>query len=268
MQDVFDKLRSLQEILSQKFEVENQIDDIPRALATKTELLKRLKKTYIQKNEELVKAKDKLKSTRQKMLDAELEREKYERQMDVIRTQREYEALDKEIKDATEREQDFRRELQNEEKLLEEMQENLEKEEVMINKQEEEVKSEQSRIKHEMKDKQKVLQKLERDEKKLTPGLDEELLFKFERIIRSKAGLGIVPLIDGVCTGCFVILPPQFVNDVRSSNNIMFCPDCSRMLFFQEKEEADYSMDIFQSEEENQEQEIEEEDSRVTETAE
>ena len=273
MQDVFDKLRSLQEILSQKFEVENQIEDIPRALATKTELLNRLKKTYIQKNEELVNTRDKIKSTRQKMLDAELEREKYERQMDLIKTQREYEALDKEIKDATEREQDFRRELQNEEKLFEEMQENLEKEEDMINKQEEEVKSEQSKIKHEVKEKQKVFRKLERDEQKVTPGLDEELLFKFERIIRSKAGLGIVPLIDGVCTGCFVILPPQFVNNVRSSNNIMFCPDCSRILFFQEKEEADYTMDIFQSEEDQeqeqeQEQEAVEEDIKITETAE
>jgi predicted nucleic acid-binding Zn-ribbon protein len=277
MQDVFDKLRSLQEILSQKFEVENEINDIPRALATKTELLNRLKKTYIQKNEELVKSKEKIKSTRQKMQDAELEREKYERQMDLIKTQREYEALDKEIKDASEREQDFRRELQNEERMLEEMQDNLEKEEVMIANQEEEVKSEQSRIKHELKEKQKVLQKLERDEKKVTPGLDEELLFKFERIIRSKAGLGIVPLIDGVCTGCFVILPPQFVNDVRASNNIMFCPDCSRILFFQEKEEADYTMDIFQSEEgeaQGQEEEAEdeeegeEEDSKVKEAAE
>jgi predicted nucleic acid-binding Zn-ribbon protein len=267
MQDVFDKLRSLQGILSQKFEVENQIEDIPRALATKTELLNRLKKTYILKNEEKDKTRDKIKSTRQKMQDAELEREKYERQMDLIKTQREYEALDKEIKDATEREQDFRRELQNEEKFLEEMEDNLEKEEVMINKQEEEVKSEQSRIKHELKDKQKVLQKLERDEKKVTPGLDEELLFKFERIIRSKAGLGIVPLIEGVCTGCFVILPPQFVNDVRASNNIMFCPDCSRILFFQEKEEADYTMDIFQSEEEL-EPEDEEKESKVAEAAE
>jgi predicted nucleic acid-binding Zn-ribbon protein len=252
MQEVFDKLRSLQEILSEKFEVEKKIDDIPKALATKIELVNRLKKTYIQKNEELVKTKEKIKSTRQKMYDAEAEREKYERQMDLIKTQREYEALDKEIKDATEREQDFRRELQNEEKMLEEMQENLEKEEVMISKQEEEVKSEQSRIKHEIKEKQKVLAKLEKEETKITPGLDEEILFKFERIIRSKAGLGIVPVIEGVCAGCYMILPPQFVNDVRSSNKIMFCPDCSRILFFQEKIEADYNKDIFQNDQENQ----------------
>ncbi len=37
--------------------------------------------------------------------------------MDVIKTQREYEALDKEIKDATEKEQNLRKELQREQTL-------------------------------------------------------------------------------------------------------------------------------------------------------
>jgi uncharacterized protein YaaN involved in tellurite resistance len=41
LQEVFDKLRTLQEILSKKYEVEQEIEDIPTALATKTELLMR-----------------------------------------------------------------------------------------------------------------------------------------------------------------------------------------------------------------------------------
>ena len=246
IQEVFDKLRSLQEILSEKFNIEKAIEDIPRVLATKSELLNRLKVTYIQKNNEYTAIQEKIKSTRQNMYTAETEREKYEQQMDLIKTQREYEALDKEIRDATEREQSLRRDLQNQEKVVEEMKTNLEKEEIMIKKQEEEVKSEQSRIKHEIKEKNKVLQKLEKEEGKIIPGLDEAILFKFERIIRSKSGLGIVPVIEGVCTGCFMILPPQYVNDVRTSSSIMFCPECSRILYYKEKEEGEAGMDIFQ----------------------
>ena len=247
LQEVFDKLRTLQEILSKKYEVEQEIEDIPTALATKTELLRRLKQTYIRKNDDLAKTKERIKSARIKMLDAEAEREKYEKQMDIIKTQREYEALDKEIRDSTTREQDLRLELQNLEKVLEEMQVNIEKEEVMIQKQEEELKAEQSRIKHEVREKTKILQKMEKEEEKITPGIDEEILFKFERIIRSKSGLGIVPVIDGVCTGCHIIQNPQFVNDVRLGEAIMFCPDCSRILFFQDEEEADGGLDIFQA---------------------
>ena len=33
-----------------------------------------------------------------------------------------------------------------------------------------------------------------------------------------------------------MILPAQFVNDVRTGEEILFCPYCSRILFFQEEE--------------------------------
>ena len=135
--------------------------------------------------------------------------------MDVIKTQREYEALDKEIKDATEKEQQLRKELQREQTSGEELKSALEKEEMMIRKQEEDVKEEQSKIKVKIKEKNAELKKLQGEEKKITPGLDEDILFKFERIIKSKSGLGIVSLTKGVCTGCYMILPPQFVNTVR-----------------------------------------------------
>ena len=107
MEEIFDKLRSLQDILSQKFEVERQIDDLPKALATKTELLNRLKQSYIKKNKDIENMKEKLKTTENRVDEAETGREKSEQQMDLVKTQREYEALDKEIKDATEKEQDI-----------------------------------------------------------------------------------------------------------------------------------------------------------------
>ena len=107
---------------------------------------------------------------------------------------------------------------------MEEMKNILEKEEMMIRKQEEDVKEEQSKIKLKVKEKNAELKKLLGEEKKITPGLEEDILFKFERIIKSKSGLGIVSLTKGVCTGCYMILPPQFVNTVRLGERVEFCP--------------------------------------------
>jgi uncharacterized protein len=239
MGNIFDKLRSLQEILSKKYEIEREIEEIPKNLSTKIELLNRLKKTFIKKNEEFENAKNRIKELRQKTIDAEIIREKYEKQMDIIKTQREYEALDKEIKMATELEQNLRRDMQNQEKIVVEMKETMQKEEQLIQKQEEEIKTEQSRIKQEKKEKTKLLNKFEKEESKITPDLDEEILFKFERIIKNKSGLGIVPIIDGVCTGCHMILPPQYVNNVRSGKDIMFCTECSRILYYQDEEKLE-----------------------------
>jgi predicted nucleic acid-binding Zn-ribbon protein len=107
----------------------------------------------------------------------------------------------------------------------------------MIQKQEEDVEEEQSKIKLKIKDKNTEMKKLAGDERRITPGLDEDILFKFERIIRNKAGIGIVPLAKGVCTGCHMILPPEFVNTVRLGADVSFCPYCSRILFYQADEE-------------------------------
>ncbi len=271
-EEVYEKLRNLQEILSEKFAIEAEIRDIPKALATKQELVNRLKKTYIEKSSQYTEVKDRIKSLRLRMEEAEQMREKYEQQMDLIKTQREYEALDKEIRDASEKEQSLRKELQRDEKVMEEMSKALERDEAMIKEQEKELGAEQEHIKNESDKRKDALKDLEKREKKITPGLDEEMVFKFGRIIRSKAGVGIVPLRKGVCTGCHMILPMQFVNDVRDGDGILFCPYCSRILFFQEESDTTYAdvdseglVDLFnnEGEEEVEESEADDEEAEI-----
>jgi hypothetical protein len=237
VQDTIEKLKGLQEVLSQRFDIEAEIKNLPKALSTKTELVNRMKRSYIEKNEEYEATRQRIAELRERMLEAERERERYEQQMDLIKTQREYEALDKEIREASEREQTLRKDLQREERVLQDMSEGLEREESLIKQQEEELQEEQKKIKSETEKKEQQLKELKKDEQNLTPGLDEELLFKFERILRSKEGEGIVPLRKGVCTGCQMILPNQFVNDVRAGESILFCPYCSKIVFYVETDE-------------------------------
>ena len=237
MQEVFSKLRTLQDILSKKYDIEREINEIPKVLTTKQELLNRLKKSYIDKNTQRERSVDRIKHLRFKLSEAEEQREQYEKQMDLIKTQREYEALDKEIKEATEKEQQFRKDILREEKELEELNVSLEREENMIKQQEEELSDEQQKIRDESLQKEELLTELEDEEKNVVPGLEEEILFKFERIIRSKSGVGIVPVKESICTGCHMQLPSQFVNEVRAGEKIHFCPYCSRILFFDQTAE-------------------------------
>lgn len=233
MEATFEKLKSLQEILYEKFKLEKELNEIPKALVTKTEVLNRAKKAFIERNEQADQAKAKIRRLGIELADATKAREDYEKQMDLIKTQKEYEALDKEIKDATEKEQSLRREIQKEEKDIEDLLLMVEKQEKQISLDEEELKDDQTKIEQESSDKKASLIRLEEEERSITPGMDEDVLFKFERIIKSKEGLGIVPIINGVCSGCHIILPMQFVNEVRLEESIKFCPYCSRILYFQ-----------------------------------
>ena len=236
IQEVFEKLQNLQDVLLQKYDIENEIKDIPKALVVKNELLARLKKQFIEKNSMHEKKLEKVKGMRDKLKEAEALREKYEKDMDIIKTQREYELLDKAIKETTEKEQQLRKDILKEEKEIEELNQYIEREQQIIRQQEEEVKTEERRIESESEEKKTILAKLEQEEKVIIPGLDDDILFKFERIIKNKSGLGIVPVKGSVCTGCHMILPAQFVNDVRNGEEVLFCPYCSRILFYVESD--------------------------------
>jgi predicted nucleic acid-binding Zn-ribbon protein len=170
------------------------------------------------------------------------QREAAEKQMDAISTQREYEALNKEIRDATDREHEFRKDLQREERSLAEIEESLRRDESMIQLQETEIAQKSAKINSEKEQKLTEIVELKTNEEKSSSGIDKDVLFKFERIIRNKQGLGIVPVKGYVCTGCYMILPAQFVNEVRSGNRIIFCPYCSRVLYYQEAEEQSEQM--------------------------
>ncbi|MCK5155846.1 MAG: nucleic acid-binding protein [Spirochaetales bacterium] len=234
MQEIFEKLKLLQVVLSQKYLIQDEIREIPKTLETKIELLNRGKKNYLEKNERLKRTNDELKSLRIRLDEAEHVRENYEKQMDLITTQREYEALDKEITDAAEKEQQLRKAILHKEKTLDDLKFQLEEHEELMELQEEEVSTEQEKMEQILSEKKNELDELEKNENELIPDIDQEVLFKFERIIKSKAGVGIVPIHENICTGCHMQLPTQFVNDVRIGNDFMFCPYCSRILFFEE----------------------------------
>jgi predicted nucleic acid-binding Zn-ribbon protein len=265
-----EKLRTLQEIIYEKIGLEKSIQEIPKLLGTQEELLTRIKKTFIEKNQEYEKIKGEEGDFRNKLFEAESSREKAEKNMDFANTQREYEALDKEIRDAKEKEQQYRKDMQQRERLLVELDEEIKKHTALIENQEKELEDRRKKIEAEISDKQKQIEALQIKEKKLTENLDSEMVFKFERIIKNKKGIGIVAIKGNVCMGCHMILPVQFANEVHIGEEFVFCPYCSRILYFEESGEGEEDYfntedtgslsDLDDMEEEEYEEEEEEEE--------
>ena len=239
MEEVFDKLKGLQDILTEKIDLEHKILEIPKLLTTQEELLARMKKSFIEKSQDYEKAKTAEAEYRNSLADAESKREKAEKNMESISTQREYEALDKEIEDAAGKEQEFRNKLQREVRLIADLDEEMKQSQALIDQQEAELEERRKSIEMEVAAKQAQMKDLVGHEKSLSSDLDPDILFKFERIIRNKMGRGIVAIKGGVCMGCHMILPAQFANTVRQGEDIVFCPYCSRILFYEESEQSE-----------------------------
>lgn len=238
MTEVFDKLKELQDVLAEKYSLEEKIEDSPKQLTSQDELLARLKKEYIEKNAKYDEVKAGVEHLKAQLAEAEASRESGEKGMDNITTHREYEALDKQITEAKEREDAIRKDLTREEKTLAELNEILRSDEAMIKAQEDDLNNSKSSLESEINGYKSQLDDLSKKEAEITPGIDQEIVYKFQRIIRRNSE-GIVAVKNGVCTGCHMILPAQFANEVHDGEKILFCPYCSRILYHQDVAEGE-----------------------------
>lgn len=59
-----------------------------------------------------------------------------------------------------------------------------------------------------------------------------EALSLFERIAHGRRGVAVAEARDGLCTVCHVRLRPQIFNDVRRNDGLHQCDSCTRILYY------------------------------------
>ncbi|HOV33342.1 MAG TPA: C4-type zinc ribbon domain-containing protein [Candidatus Hydrogenedens sp.] len=82
-----------------------------------------------------------------------------------------------------------------------------------------------------------IKERKELEEKKLEAGkdIDKELLSHYQRVKqRKKTGPVVVPLKDEICSGCFMQILPQIVNEIMAGEKIHTCRHCGRILYYSE----------------------------------
>lgn len=209
---------------------------MPKTLDGSTESLDRFKREYIEKNELYEEKKDIVARLKVELDEAQRKREEGEKGMDAISTHREYEILEKQISEAQALEDLKRKELQREEKSMAELNDLLKGEEDLIASTEKDVNEARENLDKEIAACNEKLEALKAKEAEMSEGIDSETIMKFQRIIRRNRK-GIVAVKGKVCDGCHMILPAQFANEVHHGEKILFCPYCSRILFYEEADD-------------------------------
>jgi hypothetical protein len=65
----------------------------------------------------------------------------------------------------------------------------------------------------------------------LTENITPSALHDYITLIEAKHGLAVVKTQNELCLGCNMKIPPQTYNLVITSDEIIFCPNCRRMLY-------------------------------------
>jgi uncharacterized protein len=70
------------------------------------------------------------------------------------------------------------------------------------------------------------------ERKSIAQQMDPKMNAHYERIRKKTRGTVIADASDGRCDACMIALRPQFSQDLRRGDEIMFCESCGRMLTY------------------------------------
>lgn len=244
----YDILLEYQAILTKKFKLLEKKEELPKILLSRIEILNKLKKSYLTKYNQFKKLEENIIENQKKMSELALQKKNIEEKTKVIKSSKEYEALGKELSYSQQKEEEYRFQLLQDQRVIDDLRNTLEKDKISIKQQEDEINKEQERLDSELFKIEEELKRIEEQGKEIVSQIDENIKYKFEKIVKNKDGQGIVTVSNGHCNGCYLILPPEFINNIRRGDKIYFCPNCSRILYFSGSEENIFN---FEDEEED-----------------
>lgn len=102
-----------------------------------------------------------------------------------------------------------------------------EKEYALLNDQ---IKAEQDKVEQQCTDDKQDLEFYLSQKESIGKHLNPVLKRQFEKISKMNNGDAVVEVIDGVCMGCFMNIPPQLFIEVQRCTSLITCPLCSRII--------------------------------------
>jgi predicted nucleic acid-binding Zn-ribbon protein len=157
---------------------------------------------------------------------------KYKNQLMEVKTNKEYQAMQKEMSVAEQEISDL------ETRMLERMEEadglaiELKQAETALKSAQSDIARDRQELESERGRVADDLQRATEARAKLAAELPREALAIFDRIAHGRRGLAMAEARDGLCTVCHVRLRPQVFNEVRRNAGIVQCDSCTRILYF------------------------------------
>src|SRR5579864_2518674 len=109
---------------------------------------------------------------------------------------------------------------------------NVKKAEAALKEEKQQVEAEKARARERTAVDQKQHEQLVAERKVLVGGLKPQTHSAYERIRKKWHGVAVAEASGGRCGACHMVLRPQFFQDLRHSEEVMFCESCGRILYY------------------------------------
>ena len=156
--------------------------------------------------------------------------EKYKEQQFQIKTNKQYDALTREIDLSQERVKTLEKEMETIEGQAANAKTDLETLAPELQDLRKELKERQAELDHVNKEHEDEELKLKHEREKLIVRIDKSDVKSYERIRKALGGKAVVGVRKNACGGCFKRVPPQVSVELRKNSRLMTCENCGRLL--------------------------------------
>ena len=236
MRDQLELLWELQKIDLTLQEIKGERERYPKEMRRLDEK-QSIEKDKIKKEKEKVELLEK--ERRQKEGHLSLEQEKIKRaegRMFEVKTNKEYQALLKEIetiKEANSREEEVILRVMDE---IDALKKDLAKREKEISATVSKIEAEKNVIEAGVSQSEVLWKKQMERREVLSKQLDSNLFRLYNTLKEKRQGVGMVAARQETCQGCYVNIPPQMYNELQRNNTLVRCPNCNRVLYWEGNE--------------------------------
>jgi predicted nucleic acid-binding Zn-ribbon protein len=189
-------------------------------------------------------AKDKMSQNQKKRRDLENEVKdmkvqigKYKRQLNEVKTNKEYTALLHEIEETQHKVDTLEETIIAEMLAADDVEEDIKTALHRQGQEEEVLKKEKIVLDEKMKETEARFAALNKEREVLLPRIPCEQLRLYEAIFQKKGGTALSPVTGDFCAMCHMRVRPQMLNEIRDKTKVILCEACGRILYCTAKPE-------------------------------
>ena len=232
MNQTLEQLIKMQEIDHRLLEIKDFMGDLPLTVETQGKELATMESENEGKQNRIIEIEKEMRHYEREIEDMNAHMEKYKDQLYLVKSNKEYDSLNHEIDHMKTKISESETQLLN---LIEENETLEETVKLNMGKMESitaSLSSNKIELKSAMEETQQEQEELEKTRSNLYREIEPIKLNVYERIRQNREGPGMVSIIGKACGGCYSQLPPQMVIEIKKSVDIITCPNCSIMLFW------------------------------------
>ncbi|MBN1881543.1 MAG: hypothetical protein JW885_05160 [Deltaproteobacteria bacterium] len=229
-------LKGLQDLDSEISTYRTRIEELPNIIASLKQELKTIQGLITGLQEQIKELEIEHKVRELKLKEEEESIKLAEEKLLVVKTNKEYEAALKEITDHRKKNSALEDSLLSLMDQLDTLRKEIEDNQGLLSEKTSENTEQIESLTRENEDLFGKMQVLQGERETFAKHLSRDELRRYELMITRTHGPVVVRVEKGICSGCHINLPPQLFNELMRDRDLKTCPNCSRMIYFQNDE--------------------------------